>query len=158
MLGTDIYGTFVNDPTVDATFSRQFDSTAVQDFLFASGDGTTYLVANRDAVVGGFYEYEPRKISLSSKSVVLSGPSEYYAKWLRRTGEMSLSDPWISLTDHALALQQGLIIYAGNSSESTITANFLQKHNGANVWVRYTPKGIHSTFIVIHIPIFKLNN
>ena len=72
----------------------------------------------------------------------MSGSSEYFAKWLRRTGEMGLSDPWISLTDHALALQQGLIIYAGNSSESNIIANFLQQHNGANVWVRYSPKGI----------------
>ena len=79
---------------------------------------------------------------MSSKSAVLSGSSEYFAKWLRRTGEMGLSDPWISLTDHALALQQGLIIYAGNSSESNIIANFLQQHNGANVWVRYSPKGI----------------
>ena len=53
-----------------------------------------------------------------------------------------MNDPWISLTDHASALEQGLILYAGNSYESNNTANFLQQHNGANVWARYISTGI----------------
>ena len=57
-----------------------------------------------------------------------------------------MSDPWISLTDHVSALEQGLIVYAGNSYESNNTANFLQHHNGANVWVRYSPTGIFHVY------------
>ena len=37
--GTSAYGTFVNDPTADSTFSVPYDIENVVEFLFATGDG-----------------------------------------------------------------------------------------------------------------------
>ena len=130
LLGTDVYGTFVNDSTIDSTFSRQFNSSNVQDFLFATGDAEIWLVANRDAVIGGFYNNEPREIIMSSTNT-----SPYSARWYRRNG--AREDPWVSLIDHDRAISQGLIIYGEANFGSNHAANILPLHNGANVWLRY---------------------
>ena len=127
--GTDVYGTFVNDPTIDSTFSRTFDSTAVKDFLFATGDGAIWLVTSRDAVFG-FYANQDRQITLSS-----TNSFAYSAKWYRRQGNPE--DPWISLVDHHQAYSQGLIIYGENNFGLMHASTILPHHNGANVWVRY---------------------
>ena len=130
LLGTDEYGTFVNDSTIDSTFSRQFNSLNVQEFLFATGDSEIWLVANPDAVIGGFYSNDQRKIIMSSTNT-----SPYSARWFRRDG--AKEDPWVSLIDHAEAVPKGLIIYGENNFGSNHAANILPLHNGANVWLRY---------------------
>lgn len=93
-------------------------------------------MATRDAVIGGFYANEPRKITLSSTS-----STSYSAKWYRR--EKYPEDPWISLVDHHESADN--ILYGEASFEVLPEIQngirVLQYHNGANVWVRYIPKG-----------------
>lgn len=48
--GSEAYGIFVNDPTIDATFSRTWDTQTYNQFLFATGDGSKWLVAMKDEV------------------------------------------------------------------------------------------------------------
>ena len=138
--GTDVYGVFVNDSTVDSTFSIAFNIEEIQDFLFITGDRKKWLVASVDAVFGerdvnsgNFlgYSNENREIKISSTS---SEP--YQALWYNR--KSSPEDPWISLTDHSLAIDEGNIIYAEASFNlgSNNNAKILDLHNGANVYIR----------------------
>jgi len=128
--GTSAYGTFINDPTIDATFSVPYDIENVVEFLFATGDGTKWLVASKDAVTNGFYANEDRTIIASSTS-----DGSYTAKWYHR--ENHSEDPWISLTDHGGAIGSGEILYGANSFGYGHASNILPHHNGANVFVRY---------------------
>ena len=75
--GKDQYGTFVNDGTVDSSFSISFDIDQVEDFLFITGDRTKWLIASvgsvlgpRDGVTGNLlgYSNENRDIQMSSIS------------------------------------------------------------------------------------------
>ena len=50
--GTDVYGVFVNDSTVDSTFSIAFNIDEVEDFLFITGDQQKWIIASVDAVLG----------------------------------------------------------------------------------------------------------
>ena len=128
--GTSAYGTFVNNLTADATFSVPYDIERVVEFLFATGDGTKWLVASKGAVVGGFYENEDRTIIASSLS-----EESYTAKWYLR--ENNPEDPWISLSDHSFAISNGEILYGENNHGIHTTTDALPHHNGANVFVRY---------------------
>jgi len=131
LMGTDVYGSFVNDPTADATFSKAFDINQVSEFLFATGDGQKWLVASKDSVVGGFYANELRPIMASSKS-----GTAHSARWYRRNGVRE--DPWISLSDHHPAIGAGDILYGGDSFGHTHASAILPHHNGANVFVRFS--------------------
>ena len=133
-----MYGTFVNDDTVDSTFSIAFNVEEVQDFLFITGDRLKWLVASVDAVLGerdvnsgNFQGYanENREIKMSSTS---SAP--YQALWYNRESDME--DPWISLSDHSLAIDEGNIIYGEASFNRAAHTKILPLHNGANVYIR----------------------
>lgn len=54
-LGTDEYGTFVDDPTADSTFSRKFSNVEWDQLLFATGDLQRWLVVKRDELLGKNY-------------------------------------------------------------------------------------------------------
>ena len=121
--GKDQYGTFVNDGTVDSSFSISFDIDQVEDFLFITGDRTKWLIASvgsvlgpRDGVTGNLlgYSNENRDIQMSSIS---SNP--YQARWYNR--KTFQEDPWISLTDHHNAIGSGDILYGENSYGSSHT-------------------------------------
>jgi len=135
LMGTDVYGSFINDPTADATFSIAFDINQVSEFLFATGDGQKWLVASKDSVVGGFYANELRPIMASSKS-----GTAHSARWYRRNGVQE--DPWISLSDHHPAIGTGDILYGGDSFGQTHASAILPHHNGANVFVRFSNASI----------------
>ena len=96
LVGTDVYGT-----PGSGSFSIRFDHLNFNQFLFSTGDCQKWLIATKDAVLGGFYANEPRAILKSSISA-----TPYTARWYRRSS--SLEDPWISLTDHAQAIDAGL--------------------------------------------------
>jgi len=133
--GTSVYGTFVNDPTADATFSKAYDVNSVAEFLFATGDGTKWLVASKNSVMGPqYYENQDRSIIASSRNI---GP--HTAKWYRRAGVWE--DPWVSLTDHHSAIGSGDILYGGGSYGNDHAATVLPHRNGANVFVRYVASG-----------------
>ena len=107
-----------------------------------SGDRQKWLIASKNAVTGGFYTNEFRRIEKSS-----SNPSAYPAKWYRRQG--AKEDPWISLTNHDVSIQGGDIIYGENNWGGDHAGKILPKHNGANVYIRYK-EGNLDIFYMIH--------
>jgi hypothetical protein len=135
--GSSVYGTFVNDPVSDTTFSKQYDNINYNQFLFSTGDGAKWLVATKDAVFGGgssglseWYGNQQRPILMASDNA-----SPHTAAWYLRNG--SPEDPWVSLTDHGSAIGQGNIIYGENNFASTHASAILPHHQGANVFIRY---------------------
>jgi len=128
--GSEAYGTYVDDPTIDSTFSKRFDNINFNQFLFSTGDRAKWLVATKDAVLSGFYANSPREILMASDN-----PNVHTARWYLRSG--SLEDPWLSLNDHGPAIGQGNIVYGENSYGGTHASAVLPQHNGANVFVRF---------------------
>ena len=132
MSGESVYGTVPTsgDPsTADATFSISYVDTPFDEFLFATGDQTKWLVASRDAVLGGYYANAQRTITLSSTS-----SQSYTAAWYNRAG--ALEDPWISLSNHGSAISAGEILYGENNFAGTHASAVLPVNNGANVYIR----------------------
>ena len=130
--GTSVYG----DPcgaTCATEWSTKFDDTNFNQFLFATGDLQKWLIADKDVVTGSYYANEPRLIIKSS-----SNPTSYRARWYRRLG--ASEDPWVSLTDHGQAIGEGNILYGENHFGSGHANNVLPKHEGANVFIRYSGK------------------
>ena len=124
---TDTYGTFVENPVVDASFSRPWNGAFVTDFLFATGDETKWLVASRNAVLGEYYDNSDRDVEMSSLSTSRSS-----VKWIYKEDEAH--GPWISLTDNADAISSGNMLYAENGASGASTT--LVGHKGANVFVK----------------------
>ena len=56
LMGTDEYGTWEDDTTVDSSFSVRFDSYSrdTLEFMFATGDGSKWLITTADAVDGPY--------------------------------------------------------------------------------------------------------
>ena len=136
--GTDVYGVFVNDITVDSTFSIAFNVAEVEDFLFITGDQQKWVIASVEAVLGARdetsgnflgYSGQNRDIKMSSIS-----PDPYQALWYNRISVAE--DPWISLTDHSLAVEEGNIIYGEAEFNLASHTSILRLHNGANVYIR----------------------
>ena len=126
LLGTAKYGTpcGVKCPQ---EWSIRFDNQDFNQFLFATGDGTKWLIAEKDEVIGGYYTNGLRTIEKSS-----SNNNSYQARWYRRSSHKE--DPWISLTDHNTAISQGDILYAGQSTH--YHTQFIETQGGANVFIR----------------------
>ena len=87
------------------------------------------MIAEKDAVTGGWYANGERNVLKSS-----TNPNPYAVKWYRRQG--AKEDPWISLTDHHGAIGSGDILYGENSFGGAHATNILPQHNGANVYIR----------------------
>lgn len=127
LVGTDDYGTFLNDPQADSTFSRRFDHEQFDQFLFITGDCEKWLIATKEMVIGEFYSNSLRQIVSSSKSLSASE-----ARWYRRQGV--LEDPWISTIDHGPARLELEVVYGGAADHQF--SGILSGHNGANVFIR----------------------
>jgi len=93
-------------------------------FLFTSGDGKYWLIADKPQVIG-WYHNGVRQIVKSSRH---SGASS--ARWYRRSG--SREDPWISIGNHA-----DQIVYGANNHGAYTT--FIQNNKGAKVYIRQAP-------------------
>jgi len=132
LAGTDVYGTPADSLNAPA-WSKKFDDIDFDEFLFASGDETKWLISSKDAVIGGFYAGVECDIIKSS----MSGASSR-ARWYRRQG--CKEDPWISLTDHHSAVQSNDILYGGNSYMHRTA--WIKDHGGANVFIRKTAKDL----------------
>ena len=139
--GTEAYGTPCG-ATCAKEWSIKFHKEPFDQFLFATGDEKKWLIADKDAVVGGWYANGQRTIYKSS-----TNPKSYKARWYRRSG--NLEDPWISLNDHGAAIGQGNILYGGNHFSSTHAKAVLPKHKGANVFIRIKRK-LRLIFDVFH--------
>lgn len=87
-------------------------------------------------MVGNFYfgrqEFYANQLSDVQSSSSSSTP--YQARWYNRDGY--LEDPWISIDDHADAVNLGTIVYGENSFGGTHASAVLPLHNGADVYIR----------------------
>ena len=115
LAGTVEYGTESDD---SAAWSVNFASKvpagcSYNEFLFATGDCTKWLVATTDAVIGEEYSNADRPIIASSDG------SDYVAKWYNREGNL---DPWVSIVDHGDAIAQAKMMYGEGSNTHYITA------------------------------------
>ena len=132
--GKDVYGTYVNDPKHDSTFSKSWDDFTVSHYLFSTGDESKWLVATKDAIFGESYMNIPRPILMSSLS-----DQPYDSKWFNR--ENGKGHPLISLTnskDLQNVMDKSEFLYAENSLKVPHTLEVLPFHNGMNVWVKYS--------------------
>ena len=122
---------YINATTIDAqgnsTWSFEYSNRTFNQFLFATGDCSVWLVTTPDQVYGTYYSYQDRCILTSSQR---SG--SYYAKWYNRAslGE----DPWVSINDHVDNTDTGNMLYGENSY---VGHGSLLAYGGGNVWIRY---------------------
>ena len=120
-------------PLSDQEWSIAFDNENFNQFLFATGDCTKWLIADKDVVTGCWYANDERMIYKSSMN-----PNRHTAKWYRREG--NIEDPWISLTDHHQAIGAGDIVYGEDGYGGTHANTVLPICNGANVYIRMKGK------------------
>ena len=117
--------------TVPPAFcSIKFDASSgmrCDQFLFMSGDRTKWLIATNASITGMHYENTPRLVERSSVNKF-----PHMVRWHNRPD--SPEDPWVSLTDHDVAVQNGDVIYG--EAAWPAHAQLLQDHNGANVFCR----------------------
>jgi hypothetical protein len=130
LVGTSVYGDSSQGPKSSAAWSINFEDMDFDQFLFATGDETKWLIADKDQVTGSFYSNESRHIARSSLT-----DQPYVAKWYRRQQGFQ-EDPWISLTDHGEAIHHLQILYGENSNGKASHADVLRAHAGANVFIR----------------------
>ena len=90
------------------------------------GDGSKWLIATKDAVIGDLYSNKDRQILKSSLN-----DDAHTAKWYHRDNQVV--DPWVSLSDHAGG--SDTMVYGEGASTGHITS--VRDNNGANVYIRY---------------------
>ena len=113
------------------TFNRGLFSARVpgyNQFLFITGDCSTYLIASRNAVNGDLYTDGLRDICSSSES-----DTTYQAKWYNRGLP---EDPWISTVNHWDAITSGKIVYGEANFYGTHSTTVIGPKKGAYVFIR----------------------
>ena len=158
--GCDVYGSYVNDSTANATFSIPYDIDQVEYFKFATGDGEKWLIASVFAVMNNGTWFEDGNLDNGTtcnvyrdieKSSISQTP--YQAKWCKRANVKE--DPWISLTDHNDSAANGDILYGENSwNANNHPKNSLTLHNGANVYIR--KKGFLFSLLILYKTIIQM--
>lgn len=133
--GTDARGQYVPNPRAPGIFSLSWQSWGATEFLFATGDGSKWVVLDKTYwnrqydCISDLAEIQKSSINPLSHSVV---------GCFRALPE----DPWISLHDHFYMnvhnhveeTEEHSMLYGENGmSEWTY---WLQHHDGLNVWVR----------------------
>lgn len=135
--GSDVYGTYDGDAQSLSTWSIQFDDVAFNQYLFAFGDCSAWLVTTKTQANGEFYGLSNRCILASSENRTSVLP--YYAAWYYR-GNCCPEDPWISTLDHSDCRDQTshpCMVYGENSHYSSGMHQYgFNTHNGGNVWIR----------------------
>ena len=124
--GTEEYGTVDLDPstalTSENTFSIPFasvyngdddDDDTFDEFLFATGDMSKWLVVDKSSVYGR-YKAELRPILRSHKNP--NQPHEVV--WYNRAENPE--DLWISAVDHSEAIGSGEILYGEGTADARI--------------------------------------
>ena len=155
LLGTEVYGTYVADLKATSAFSRRFQDTNFNEFLFATGDMSVWLRAPK-ASVYGTYTNEARVMTCSS------GDQDYLgeARWTNR-GSSSGEDPLIAVLGKDLPavrsnLYYGQLLYAEGQSKSGNELLGQEKYGGANVFIRFKPGERASSVISFHILVVSL--
>ena len=138
LTGTAVYGEFIDDHRVDRTFSRFWNNSEVDEFLFANGDFSEWMRMSKLSVGGKsvpagedgeFYENNLRRIIASSRSVDTYGAIMYNRDYCCR------EDPWLSANNHVAGSDENVMLY-GENSDGHYTKYI--RSTGANVFVRNT--------------------
>ena len=145
LAGTAVYGTYHPSDAVAASFSIKFDASSglgCDQFLFMSGDRAKWLVATNTSVAGAYPPNAPRPVERSS-----ANKFPHMVRWESRLGVAE--DPWISLTDHYVAVPRGDVIYGeagwpGAGGGPHDHHKLLNEHNGANVFCRVAAGTCHN--------------
>lgn len=132
LAGTDEYGTYTTDETIDDTFSIRYDHMILGniDFLFATGDGSYWLIATREQIGGvqlGFSDYSS---SPDYTRTFTSSTGKTSAVWYNR--QAFNKDPMISQNDWGS--DPLYMMYRGASVPEHTELGL--NHNGMNVFVR----------------------
>lgn len=122
--GTHVYGSFQDNPTADATFSRQFDNENFSEYLFTLGDCKSWMIASKEEVA--------KSRDFDQAPIVKCSSGATTAKWYNRPD--SSSDPWLGIED-VKSQNPESIMYIGGGYHYSPFINVLS-HNGANVFVR----------------------
>jgi len=129
--GTDVYGTFTDNFLSDSTFSRKYDDIVFDQFLFATGSFSRFLIMTPDAVGrfngGSCYDYDERDVIKSGSN---NSPHQSYM-----TNRCSHSeDPWLS--DPSVSRWGGSDWVYGESSVNGFQSSYQGSNLGANVFIR----------------------
>ena len=133
-LGTQEYGIVDFNAQSSNTYSVAFESVIAigsgsdNQFLFAFGDCSSWVVTTRTEAIGDYYNDEYRCILNSSES------SQPYSVIWNNRGDVWSEDPWISTLDNSVSVDTYTVLYVEDGSTSYIDG--LLTHNGANVWIR----------------------
>ena len=91
------------------------------------GDGSKWLVATKDAVVGDFYSEEDRQVIKSSLNSNI-----HTAKWNNR--ENIPQDPWVNLVE---SNADNSVSFLYKEASAIGHRENVRDNNGANVYIRY---------------------
>eukprot|EP01084_Bolivina_argentea_P166154 288546_1 len=133
LLGTDLY----KDNGVNQYNIGLFETAVAgfNQFLFVTGDCTSWLITSTDAIGGAFndeyYSNTSRTVCASSAS-----PNEMTTpKWYNRNAAINMEDPWISTIDHSPAIGGGNIVYGEENFDDTGT-QVVGAKGGVYVYIR----------------------
>ena len=127
LAGTSVYGVFTEDVESDSSFSRKYDHLDFDQFMFAFGDFSKWVILTKEQIGGpafGGYMYVGEY-----RDVVASSSGKNVAQQMQRNQP---SDPWISVDRHT---GTDIVYGEGGDGHHQVTK---QQHKGANVFIRNT--------------------
>eukprot|EP01083_Nonionella_stella_P156047 504851_1 len=123
--GTDVYGTYSNNPESMSSWSIAFDQYLWPDgltqFMFSDGNCSRWLITTNDQFTTNY----PGQYSADILSSYTS-PTPYSALWYNRAAQ--LEDPWISVADG-----QDVLYGENDNPYNDPTGDLF------NVWIRILP-------------------
>jgi hypothetical protein len=133
------YGTYQPDPVASSAFYMNFASFNFSEFLFATGDGTNWLVTPKESLYntwcGDCGVNCPVTISASSCSA-----QPFTAQWCMR--HQYAEDPWATLGDHGggcgYDYGQNTLYGENGFYSSQYHISLKNNHQGANIFIRKT--------------------
>jgi len=127
--GTAVYGRY-DTSTSTSTFSVPFSPGDYDEFKFATGDDSRYVIVSTGTVTGLPESINPTEASVKSSHLSSDAVN---VNWYNR-GTTYPEDPMISFSDYSDE-NRGTVLYAENSLSSDPYGR-IDLYNGANVWVR----------------------
>jgi len=134
--GEEEYGEYDLDPESQNTFSLRFAEDDFDEYMFATGDGSIWLILHKSQVAGASEEKEEeegeREVAACSEM-----HGAYRVLWKVGSGA---SGPWVTTCDYMDAMatdRPGGVLYLADSfSDDSACLQYCQQHAGLNVFVR----------------------
>ena len=94
--------------------------------ISVTGDGSKWLIAAADSILGDWNGYQEREVLKSS-----TNSTKHKVKWYRSSAK--LGELNVSLTDYHDAIDEGDVLYAENNAHTATSS----PRKGANVYIRF---------------------